>query len=147
MYEEVRLAISNYLQTNWNQSAYPLFAENIGETQPVDVTWGRYTIRPIDAVSNIVGANNAGGRRVNALLWFQIFPVEAKGSTDAMKFGDLVAGLFDERWLNAAAGILIKFRRAALTYVGLEPSGRPHWKCVITMVIDDQRLATAYTPS
>jgi hypothetical protein len=144
MYEDVRITIANYLQANWSFATYPLFAENVGETQPADQVYGRYAIRPVNAVSNIVGANNAGGRRVNGLLWFQIFGVEAKGSTDPMKFADMIASLFDEKWLTPAVGILIKFRRAELTYVGIEPSGRPHWKCVVGMVVDDQRLAVAY---
>jgi hypothetical protein len=146
-YEVVRQAIANFLQANWNLS-YPLFAENVGEQQPVDQVFGRYVIRPIDAVSNVVGSNNTlGGRRVNALLWFQIFGVEAQGTTDPMKFADRICQLFDETWLQPAGGVLIKFRRGNLQYVGIEPSGRPHWKCTINMVIDDQRLATAYAAS
>jgi len=134
MYEDTRLTIANYLQANWTYC--PLFAENIGETQPPDVMFSRYTIRPIDAVSLSVGATNQYSRRERAYLWFQFFDVEGKGSTNAMKFGDAVVVLFDQKWLTTPANKLIIFKRSLLTSVGIEPSGRPHWKCTIEYHVD-----------
>lgn len=134
MYEETRLAIANFLQANW--TFCPLFAENLGPTQPLDVVFGDYSIRPIDAVSLSVSATNQYARRERARLWFRFFGLEGKGSTDAMKFADAVVVLFDEKWLTTAENRLIRFRRSELSYTGIEPSGRPAWRCTIEYHID-----------
>jgi hypothetical protein len=135
MYEDTRLAIYNYIENNW-QDEYPLFADNQGEQQPAGC-FGRYSIRPIDSVSMSVGSQNEKYSRVTALLWFQFFGLEANGSIDAMKFGDLIRKLFDEKWVPTTAGNMVRFQRSELTYVGIEPSGRPQWRCTVRYQVDD----------
>lgn len=133
-YETVRKAIAVSVNNNWNQSAYPLFEENQGEQQPTAV-FGRFSIRPIDAVSQSAGGY---GLRVTGLLWFQIFLQEGQGVSDAMKFADAIKALFDNQVLATDDGEQILFRRTELAYIGVEPSGRPMWRATVRYQVDGE---------
>jgi hypothetical protein len=135
MQEATRLAIYNYIQTNWGNQ-YPLFAENQGEQQPAG-PFGRYSIRNIDTVSMAVGSTNSRYRRTTARLWFQFFGIEGQGTKDATTFADLITNMFDEKYLPTGDGMLIRFKRNVFEWVGIEPSGRPQWKCTVMYEVDD----------
>jgi len=135
MYEPTRLAIYEYIAANMPPD-YPIFADNQGNRQPAGA-FARYSIRPINTVSMSVGSQNAKYRRTTALLWFQFFGLESNGVIDAMKFADIVTNLFDEKWLPTNDGMMIRFQRAELTYIGIEPSGRPQWRVTVRYQVDD----------
>jgi hypothetical protein len=129
-YELQRKAIA--VRINSGFTAYPIFDENQGEQQPAG-TFGRFNIRPVDA--NYQGAG-ALGRRINALLWFQIFLKEGSGVSDAMKFSDAVRALFDNQVVITDDGERMLFRVTELNYIGIEPSGRPMWRAIVPYIVD-----------
>lgn len=134
-YEASRKKIATYIGTNWGVT-YPMFSENQGETQPT-APFGRFSIRPISATSLQIGASTAVGRRSESFLWFQFFGQEGKGNADAMKFADEVITLFDQKVMVNDDGERMIFRRSELSYVGMEPSGRPMWRVTVPFSVDD----------
>jgi hypothetical protein len=135
-FEQTRLTIGGIIANEWDKS-YPLFAENIGEQSPTG-PWARWSLRPISTTSIDISAKTQHGARVEAFLWFQFFCVEANGTTDAMKFADKIAAMFDERWQTIPSTTMtIRFRRTELAYVGLEPSGRLQWRITVRYRVDE----------
>jgi len=135
-YELVRETIGTYLAggSGWGSGgfAYVLQPENLPYTPP-GPAWARWSLRPITADSADVGGLM---RRTHAMLWFQLFVPEGKGTIDAAKMGDKIAAILDEKRLTVSDSTVILFRRANLVFIGPDGTGWQLWRCTVPFQID-----------
>ena len=128
-YESTRVAVAQKFADEWPADTFLIVAENQpfpGGAQP-DGPWGRYSIRPIDNLTQDVSATS---RQITGMVWLQIFIPETKGTKAAMDMADLMESIFAEKRISTADG-LIRFERAKLQPAGDPIDGFSRWQCLV----------------
>jgi hypothetical protein len=124
----------------WNLATWPVVAENQpwslaangAAKQPEDKAWGRISVRFADSRDTTVDAT---ARRVEGLVWLQIFVPEDKGSLIAQQMSDEMERVFGRKTI-ASAGETIRFERAVPGYVGKSEAGWEQHRCTVAFISD-----------
>src|SRR5881394_1594469 len=125
-FESNRKALNDYVAANW-PTTWLLVGENVPPPSDRSKAWVRYSLRP--AVTQAWDVQSSV-ERTSGFMWFQAFLPENSGSTEAYKISDAVRAILYEKRILDAKGVTILTRAPEMAYVGVDPDGSSHWRCL-----------------